>query len=203
MRLYVIRHGETDHNRNRVMQGHGPNPLNDRGIAQVGRLADRLAGERIDRIVSSDLLRTVMTAAIVAARIGAPIRYDAAFRERDPGDHTGRPYDEAGGFFDDPAYAPPNGETQVVFEARVRTAFDGLAASYGADAHLAIVTHGMVCAAFHNLYLGGDGTITGPGWMNASVTIADCDEGVWTPVIIGDAAHLDVLGPTQGHATGG
>lgn len=186
------------------MQGHGPNPLNDRGVAQVARLADRLAGERVDRIVSSDLLRTAMTAAIVAARIAAPIRYDAAFRERDPGDHTGLPYEEAGGFFDDPVYAPPNGETQAVFETRVRAAFDGLAECHGAtDAHLAVVTHGMVCAAFYNLYLCGDGTITGPGWMNASLTVADFNDGLWTPVLIGDAAHLETLGPAPGHPTGG
>ena len=42
MRVYLIRHGETDYNRERRMQGHGEVPLNDTGIAQVTRLAQRL-----------------------------------------------------------------------------------------------------------------------------------------------------------------
>jgi broad specificity phosphatase PhoE len=204
VRLYIIRHGETDHNRNRVMQGHGANPLNDRGIAQIARLADRLSRERVDRIIASDLLRTVMTGAIIAARTAAPLTYDALLRERNPGDLTGLPYDQAMAFFDDPGFAPPNGETQLVFESRVRTAFDLLAARFGSsDAHLAIVTHGMVCAAFNNVYLQGDGAITGPGWANGSVTIVQFDDGIWIGEQIGDASHLDCLGPEDSHPTGG
>lgn len=204
MRLYIIRHGETDHNRNRVMQGHGHNPLNDRGIAQIARLAARLAEERVDRIIASDLLRTVMTGAIIAARTGSPMSYDPVLRERNPGDLTGGRYEDAMAFFDDVGFDPPNGESQAVFERRVRQAFDGLAARFGGtDAHVAIVTHGMVCAAFNNLYLGGDGAITGPGWMNGSVTIVRYENGAWIGEAIGDASHLDSLGPEPAHPTGG
>jgi len=191
MRLYLIRHGETDHNRNRVVQGHAEIPLNDRGIHQAAKTAERLAGMPVDLIVSSDLRRAVMTAAIIAARTYAPLVYDPLFRERDPGIHTGHPYDEAVPFFTDKTYEPPQGETVDVFEERVRKAFDGLTVREGGtDCNICLVTHGMVCTAFCDLYLGEHHDVpTSAGWGNGSISILDYD-GEWHVVNIADASHL-------------
>ncbi|KAI9175776.1 hypothetical protein H9P43_006140 [Blastocladiella emersonii ATCC 22665] len=68
VRLILCRHGETALNADHILQGSGVNPpLNDRGRAQARLLGARLAKERIDWIVSSELLRARQTADEVAA----------------------------------------------------------------------------------------------------------------------------------------
>ncbi len=74
MRIYLIRHGETAFNKDRVMQGHSPVPLNDTGIDQATRLGRRLAGMPLDHIYASDLKRTEMTAEILAKAGGDYVR---------------------------------------------------------------------------------------------------------------------------------
>ena len=66
--LLLIRHAETDFNRQLRFQGHLDAPLNANGLAQAARLAERLADEPIDLIVASDLQRALQTAEPLAAR---------------------------------------------------------------------------------------------------------------------------------------
>ncbi|HNR00235.1 MAG TPA: histidine phosphatase family protein, partial [Trueperaceae bacterium] len=63
--LWLIRHGETEWNRQGRIQGHSDNPLNDLGRAQARALGGRLAVVRFDRIYSSDLGRAIETARLV------------------------------------------------------------------------------------------------------------------------------------------
>ncbi|MBI3736367.1 histidine phosphatase family protein, partial [Candidatus Sumerlaeota bacterium] len=126
LRLYLIRHGETDYNLKRVIQGHGEVPLNTTGKKQAARLGERLRAEGIELIYSSDVRRAAMTAEILASHIGAPIEFDALWRERNPGDLIHKPYDEAGAFFSDPDYAPKGGEGVAEFDARIRAAAENL-----------------------------------------------------------------------------
>ena len=60
--LLVIRHGETDWNRQHRFQGQIDVPLNAMGQTQAQRLGQRLAAERADALVVSDLLRAQATA---------------------------------------------------------------------------------------------------------------------------------------------
>ena len=62
--VYLIRHGETDWNLNGRWQGHTDVPLNDIGLQQAKRLAQRLYKERVhfDVLYSSDLTRAYQTA---------------------------------------------------------------------------------------------------------------------------------------------
>ncbi len=192
MRVYLIRHGETDYNRIGRMQGHGEVPLNDLGILQATRLAQRLAGESIDHIYASDIRRTVMTAAVIASHTGAGVTYEPGFRERDPGDLTGNYYDTCMAFFHDDTFEPPGGESVPVFHARVRGAFDALAEREGGNGRrLAVVSHGMVCMAFHRIFtpevLEGMDDFTS---KNASVSVLNYD-GDWHAEQVLDASHLD------------
>ncbi len=54
-RLVVVRHGETHWNVVSRIQGHADSPLTAAGEAQAAAIAARLATERFDRLVSSDL----------------------------------------------------------------------------------------------------------------------------------------------------
>ncbi len=80
-RLYLVRHGElvTSHEWRYV--GHMDVALNDKGRAQIARLARRLSMEKIDTLLSSDLMRTVESAWIIGRAIGLEPAADPAFRE--------------------------------------------------------------------------------------------------------------------------
>jgi probable phosphoglycerate mutase len=202
MRLFVVRHGETDFNRNRVMQGYHEIPLNERGIRQATLLAHRLRDERLDRIVSSDLRRAVMTACIVASHTGVAMDYEPALRERNPGLLTGKSYDHEPRFFTDPAFIPPEGEGVSEFRARVRRAFEAIAAgARHADERIAVITHGLVCRAFVAEFFGERGHEE-VGSQNAAVTLVDYEQGQWSLVTADCAGHLAEDKAPRGVATG-
>jgi len=89
--LLLARHGETDDNRDPIrIQGFRDTPLNDTGREQAARLAERLAGERIVSLWSSDLVRASETAEIVGSHLGLEPRLDARLREGNRGVWEGR-----------------------------------------------------------------------------------------------------------------
>ncbi|MDW4572412.1 histidine phosphatase family protein [Microbacterium sp. M3] len=92
--LTLIRHGETDWNRDRRIQGSTDIPLNDNGRAQAhataALLRERLVGAAPVTIVSSDLARARETAEIIADGLGvAPPRTYRGLRERSYGEAEG------------------------------------------------------------------------------------------------------------------
>jgi alpha-ribazole phosphatase len=66
MKMFLIRHGETDFNRQKRYQGHTDIALNMAGLQQAKALSRRLSKERIDKIYTSTLLRAENTARIIA-----------------------------------------------------------------------------------------------------------------------------------------
>jgi len=75
--LMLIRHGETDWNRDGRVMGWKPVPLNATGRAQIGRLAERLKEMPIRALYTSPLTRTAESAGLLAAPLGlAPIPDD-------------------------------------------------------------------------------------------------------------------------------
>ena len=65
--LYVVRHGETNYNRERRIQGTIDVPLNENGLEQAGYVAAELSKERLDVVASSNLKRAVQTADAIYA----------------------------------------------------------------------------------------------------------------------------------------
>ena len=87
--ILLARHGETDWNRDRRVQGHSDTPLNDSGRAQARALADELAAESLDAVYASDLARASDTARIVAERHAVEVVLLPTLRERHFGSWEG------------------------------------------------------------------------------------------------------------------
>lgn len=93
--LYLVRHGETDWNRARRVQGRTDVPLNDTGRAQARATGRLLARRRWDAVLSSPLSRAVETAQLIAAEIGLPEpEVFEGIMERDYGEAEGLNYYE-------------------------------------------------------------------------------------------------------------
>jgi probable phosphoglycerate mutase len=151
--LTLLRHGETDSNRVHRFQGQMDVPLNATGRLQAERLAERLAEERFDVGVVSDLARTRATAAPLAERLGLTLRQDARWREQHFGVFEGQQVSDllaqhpdlwAQWVRHDADFAlPGGGESLRAFHTRVWSALDALAAAHIGQRVL-VVTHGGV-----------------------------------------------------------
>ena len=86
--IVLVRHGETDWNRERRFQGHADVPLNEDGRTQVAALAEELAGERFAALYTSPLRRAAESAEILAA-LGPVVQPSDALMEVDVGSWSG------------------------------------------------------------------------------------------------------------------
>jgi probable phosphoglycerate mutase len=192
LRIYLIRHGETELNAARVLQPPAT-PLSARGALQAERLARRLAGAGLVRVLVSDLRRAELTAEPLARAAGAPLERDPELAERNFGDLRGRPYAELGLDPFAPGYTPPGGESWEVFHARVERAWRRVdAAARAAGGPIAVVTHGLVCHSVVSRHakLAPGLVLDRPGWRNSSVTVLE-DAGHWQVTLLDCVAHLD------------
>jgi probable phosphoglycerate mutase len=146
--ILLVRHGETDWNANRRIQGQTNSSLNERGRAQARALADELAGEPIAAVYSSDLDRARETAEIIAARLDLPVVVDPALRERNFGSWEGRTVDELEERWPGAWARWRNGnegqgdvEDHLELAARVRDAIHRLAAAHPGE-RILVVAHG-------------------------------------------------------------
>jgi broad specificity phosphatase PhoE len=192
-RLLLIRHGETVGNAARIVQ-RPDSPLSPRGAVQAERLARRLAGEGIVRIVSSDLARAAATAEHLHRATNAPVAFEPLLQERNFGDLRGTPYAELRLDPFAPDYAPPNGETWPVFHARVDRAWARVQALAAATrGTLAVVTHGLVCRSLVGRHLVLTGGQTAPeSWGNTALTIVE-GPAPWRVRLLNCVAHLEEL----------
>jgi len=139
--LYLVRHGETDWNAARRIQGRTDIPLNDTGRAQARQAAELLARRRWDAVYSSPLERAHETARIIAERLGLDDVTDVeAFVERDYGEAEGMGFDELEARYPEGVRAPGQ-ETREQVAARVVPALLALAEEHPGE-RLVIVSHG-------------------------------------------------------------
>jgi broad specificity phosphatase PhoE len=89
MEIIIFRHGETDWNKEKKLQGHCNIPLNESGVSQARELAIKLQAENLDVIFSSDLSRAKETASIVAELSGLSVEFDTRLREKSFGKAEG------------------------------------------------------------------------------------------------------------------
>lgn len=151
MTLLLVRHGESEGNRDRVVQGWHDSPLTELGRRQADLAARRLAGDGIAAIHSSPLRRARETADAVAARTGLEVAELPDLREYDFGEAQGLTWDEMRARFrvrgrDWGRGAIPGEEGMPAFRARVSAAIGALLERH-ADETAAVVLHGGVIGA--------------------------------------------------------
>ena len=146
--LLLMRHGETDWNRDRRVMSHRPIGLNSRGIGQCRNAAVALRAAGIVRIVSSPLVRARQSADIVAEAVGVTVEEDAGFCEVNFGRWEGERYDDLVGTPEFAAYAndpvgtgPPAGESLSTVQRRGLEAL-GRALAGQHDGPVLVVSHG-------------------------------------------------------------
>lgn len=141
MLITIIRHGETDDNKNQIIQGHKDSPLNELGIQQA-----RLTGQylhqsqiRFDQIWSSDLQRAQKTARVIAEQIEDPpeIKTDRRLRERFLGELEGKPRQKKG-----PRLDPKSAEPHPAVLARLLDFWNSQIVNSRPDDRILIVSHG-------------------------------------------------------------
>ncbi len=144
--VLLVRHGRADGNARHRFIGWSDVALESVGVAEAGVVADRLAGS-VDRIVASDLRRTMETAAPLAERTGLEIETDPRLREIDNGRWTGHDPDEIAAGWPElwAAYVGgsdvprPDGERWAAVRTRVTSAIGELLSG---DGIVAVFTHG-------------------------------------------------------------
>lgn len=146
MKIYLLRHGETDFNRAGIIMGHLDIPLNANGKDQAIALAEELKPLQPTLIYSSDLSRARQTAEIIATRFYSKIVCLNEFREKAGGAFEGRfwkqEYDKLSYEEFEELVAQQGGETIEAFENRVWNIFIDLIKKHKYDDSLIIVTHG-------------------------------------------------------------
>jgi alpha-ribazole phosphatase len=152
MRLLLVRHGVTLNNQQARYTGQSDVAISPQGKQQASLLAERLAKEPLDVIVTSDLKRASTTAQIIAEHHEISVYEDAALRELAMGIWEGSTFAEVmardeelvSRWRNDPiSYAPPGGETVAQLHDRIVDALQRWQSRYP-EATVLWVTHAGV-----------------------------------------------------------
>jgi broad specificity phosphatase PhoE len=144
--ILLVRHGETDWNREGRWQGHARTTLNQTGREQAAALAEQLAGTELDAVYSSDLPRALETAAILAAPRGLLPIPEPGLREIDVGSREGLTEADLDG-------STWDGETYEAHRERVHAAVQRIALRHP-DGCVVAVTHGGSLRRLQEIALG-------------------------------------------------
>jgi broad specificity phosphatase PhoE len=151
-RLILVRHGESEGNRDRTFTQNPQVPLTAHGREQARSAGLRIARRyKPTRIVASPYLRAWQTAEVIAEVLEFRVEAEADLREQDFGIFAGQPYEAV---LSDAAYhegprwdwRPPGGESLTDVYQRVVPVFEQIAAA-GRGLDIVVVSHGGVMLA--------------------------------------------------------
>ena len=200
MNYYLVRHGQTPANRKGIIQGHLNVPLSDRGRLQAKLVGEALAKVKIDAVYSSDLHRTMETAAAVACPKNLPVIAVPALREVAMGvwedltwgDVERHEPEQLYAFNNDPLRWQVEGAERFdALQARITNAIRDIARQNEGKT-VAVVTHGMALRAFAAGVMGIEPHEISrvPHSDNASVSLLRVSGGTMEFEYYGDNAHI-------------
>lgn len=203
MRLILVRHGETEHNRGQVTLGRADVPLNERGVAQAKAVAASFSVAPA-AVYASPLRRALDTASAIAAETGLKVTVEDGLIEMDVGEMehlTGAELRERHPEFlkawlsgEAASIRMPGGESLAEVQARAWAAVERMREAHG-EGSVAAVTHNfviltVVCRAL-NLPLGEFRRVR---QGLAARTVIDITERWTTLLQLNDTAHLIAAG---------
>lgn len=197
MEIVLLRHGESEANVAGRWQGQGDTPLSPAGRRQAELVAERLAGWRFDRVISSDLGRARAT----AAALGRPAEVDSRWREIDIGAWEGLTRQQVAEGFPEEIEALREGrdlplgggETLAGFRSRVEEAFRALVEELDEGERALVVTHGGVVASVAGAVLGLEDRRVLGRLTNTSLTMVSGPPDRLQLGFYNDAGHLGAL----------
>ena len=191
MLLYLVRHGETDWNLQRRIQGSTDVPLNDNGRAQAKRAGDLLGTRQWDAVVASPLSRAFETASIIAAEVGLPEpTTDPRLVERAYGDAEGLEISEVDRRFPGETHVPGR-ESREDVAARALEALIEIGEA-NPDKAIIVVSHGGLIRSVLNAV---DPRNRHPAITNGSIHSFRHDNGTVSLIRFDDPVEGESLGP--------
>lgn len=195
-KVLLIRHGETDYNRDRRLQGDLPVPLNADGRLQAEALGLYLKQEPTDAIFASPLARAYETAQIVGKSLNLKPQADPRLQEITFGCFQGLTYNQIQNDHKneyrmwnsgDMTYCVPDGESRRSVQHRMTSAWDELI-SHPDYQTIAIVSHGAAIKILlrYLFYYLPDKTV-----HNTSITSLSRYEKVWELESFAETPHLN------------
>lgn len=205
LQVYLVRHGETQWNAERRIQGQSDSSLTAKGESQAVQVGERVRTYGITHVIASDLGRTRRTAEIIADACGCGVTLDARLRELDMGVLEQRHLDSLSAQEEEwrrlvvngtPNGRIPEGESMQELSERM---FAGLSACLGlpAGSRPLLVSHGIALGCLVSTILGLPAHAERRLRLrNCSISRVDYQESQWlAPGWIvetaGDISHLD------------
>ncbi|WP_044181938.1 2,3-diphosphoglycerate-dependent phosphoglycerate mutase GpmB [Phytobacter massiliensis] len=205
LQVYLVRHGETQWNAERRIQGQSDSPLTEKGEQQAWQVGERAKALGITHIIASDLGRTRRTAEIIADKCGCDITFDSRLRELDMGVLEKRPLESlteeeegwrrqlVNGTADGRI---PEGESMQELSDRMHAAL-ATCLSLPEGSRPLIVSHGMALGCLVSTILGL------PAYAERRLRLRNCSisridyqdspwlASGWVVETAGDVSHLD------------
>lgn len=199
MKLYLIRHGQTEWNITGRIQGKTDTALNETGIYQAELLSQAMAGHSIEAVYASPLRRAYDTACVVAAKKGLKVTPIEELREVDFGLWEGLTWNEINERYpaDFAAWdaspvrnTPTGGEKKESSRGRCRAAMEHILGS--AEGDVAIVAHGGILVFVADYLLRAQKDRNEIIVRNASITTIEYDKAaaVGKLILLNDVSHL-------------
>ncbi|MFE8698867.1 histidine phosphatase family protein [Cytobacillus sp. FJAT-53684] len=199
LHLYIIRHGETEWNTEKRMQGRLDSDLTEKGRNAALLLGERLKDTVFDRIISSPSQRTMDTAQLVRGKRPISFETDERLMEIALGDWQGKTEDEIKALFPSQydlywnhptLYENPEGERFIDVMERVASFLEELV-NTTPSGNVLVVTHGVVLKTLYLLCRNApiDQLWDPPFMHGTSLTIVKLHEGRKELVLEGCMAH--------------
>ena len=160
MKLYLLRHGTTDNNKDRIFQGRIDTPLNDDGLREAGEEGSLVRSEGItfSKIYCSPLIRALVTCEIVTGVPRSGFMIDGRLTEIAYGPYEGKPINDSDegmwAFLKDPYRAdPPSGvESLNAVEKRMKSAVAEILFQAEENDVILICSHGIALSSLFREY---------------------------------------------------
>lgn len=186
--ITFVRHGNTNYNAEKRMQGHMDVPLNELGKKQASLVAQRLANEPYDILISSDLSRARNTAGEISRLKNMPITaYDPKLREIDMGQLSGTTEaDRIERWGPDWRKLDLRGENHERVRERGMKVVQNILKSYSGK-RIIVVSHGALIRHLLVTLLENEEL---PPLRNTSVSTVQNNEGKWELLLYNCTNHL-------------